>query len=100
MRRGTTPTITVSTDFDVDSCKSVWFTLRQRDVEITKEKGDMLITDDGFSVTLTQEDTLKLDENGPDAGAQVRALTDTGQAFASNVVNIPIQQILKDGVIT
>lgn len=100
MRRGTTPTITVKIDFDLTQCQVVWFTLRQRkNVEITKELEQLNMNADGFTVMLSQDETLQFDERGPDVEAQVRALTNTGQAIASDVAYIPIQQILKDGVI-
>ena len=47
---------------------------------------------------LTQEDTLKLDEKVP-AEMQVRAKTNTGTAPASNVVEISVGKILKEGII-
>lgn len=100
MRRGTTPTISVDLDFDTDEAQEVWFTIKQGKTEITKEKGDIIKTDNGFEVTLTQSETLELDENGPACMAQVRILTPEGKAIASNVVYIDVEQILKDGVIS
>ena len=47
---------------------------------------------------LTQEDTLKLDEKVP-AEMQVRAKTNTGTAPASNVVEVSVGKILKEGII-
>lgn len=101
MRRGTTPTIQVSVDFDLNACKTVWFTLKQGKTEITKEKDSLVIDENGmgFSVTLLQDDTLKLKDNEY-CEAQVRALTNEGKAIASNAVGIEVWKILKDGVIT
>ena len=60
MRRGTTPTITVKIDFDLTQCQVVWFTLRQRkNVEITKELEQLSMNADGFTVMLSQDETIR-----------------------------------------
>lgn len=98
MRRGTTPTLQISCDLDLEHCKVVWLTLKQMKVEITKQLTDMTLTEDGFSVTLSQEETLKLAAGGK-LQIQLRALTQDGVAVASNVETVLVDAILKDGEI-
>lgn len=50
------------------------------------------------SFQLTQEDTLLLDD-GCKAEIQARILTVDGDAFASQIKRVEVEDILKDGVI-
>lgn len=98
MYRGTTPTLQIACDLDLDTCQTVWLTLQQGCCEITKQRADMTPTDDGFAVTLTQAETLQL-QAGASVYVQLRALTNSGAALASNIVSVPVSAILKDGEI-
>lgn len=100
MHRGTTPTLVFVTDIDLSHMKTVWATFTQNNVEITKEAPDMKISDSSLSVTLTQEETLRFHyHTGSYCELQVRAMTASGNAIASDIVSIPIDRILKGGVI-
>ena len=48
---------------------------------------------------MTQEETLKFEEGG-NVEIQLRAVTTTGAALASNIVALPVERILLGGVIT
>jgi hypothetical protein len=56
------------------------------------------IADNAISITLTQEQTLAFTTAAPCA-AQIRAILASGKAVASNIVQVPICAILKDGEI-
>lgn len=99
MRRGTTPTLRITCSLPLDECKSVWLTIKQPGVEITKKQGDLAPTEDGFAVTLTQAETLRLMDSVL-ARVQLRALLHSGSALASNIAEVPVGAILKDGEIT
>lgn len=101
MRRGTTPTLTFTTPYAADLIQSGYLTFKQRgsivlDLPLSDESID--ITDNAISVTLTQEQTLGFTAAAP-AAAQIRAILTSGSAVASNIVEIPVCAILKDGEI-
>lgn len=99
MRRGTTPTIklTVSGISDIEIDK-IFLTIKQRSVVVEKEKSDITINDDILQVTLSQEETLQFSD-GIAAEMQLRVLSINGTAYASQILEVSIGQILKDGVI-
>lgn len=98
MRRGTTPTNTFTVDVDLTSAVALYITYKQgARVAIEKAIDDIDITSEALTVTLTQQDTLKL-TNG-DVDIQVRARFPGGSAIASNIISVPVEAILKDGVI-
>lgn len=100
MYRGTTPTLvfTVTPELDLSALAEAWLTIRQAEVEITHSLPDLVPTDGGFSVTLTQAETLGLSSSAS-CRVQLRALTGAGQAMASNILSLPVGGILKCGVI-
>lgn len=99
MRRGTTPTLEITvaglTQIEVEE---LYLTLKQGDAVIEKTKNDVTIDCDVITAELTQEDTLKLTAN-LNVQMQIRAISPGGTAYASNIVSIPVNAILKDGVI-
>lgn len=99
MIRGTTPTICFKLPFDDGQIAELWLTISQRGQEVlTKEKPDMTYDGEKYSIKLTQEDTLKLDDDQY-AEIQLRIRTASGDAIASRVKRIAVEEILKDGVI-
>lgn len=100
MYRGTTPTLvfTVTPELDLSALAEAWLTIRQAEVEITHSLPDLVPTEGGFSVTLTQAETLGLSARAS-CRVQLRALTGAGQAMASNILPLPVGGILKCGVI-
>lgn len=99
MIRGTTPTICFKLPFDNEQIAECWLTISQRGQEVlTKEKGDITYDGEKYSVKLTQEDTLMLDDDQY-AEIQLRIRTASGDAIASRVKQIAVEEILKDGVI-
>lgn len=100
MTRGTTPTYRFSLPFAVDTLSHWCISFAQRGVEkFCVESEQSLADGDGLSVTLTQEQTLAL-EAGVDAQVQLRAVVaSTGEAIASEVLTMPVQPVLHEGVI-
>lgn len=105
MRRGTTPTITLTVDKDVHDW-TLYATFRSGMHNVTLENDRMTVelepeteTEEAktlITVTLTQEETLSLGVGN--AEVQVRAIKD-GTAIATDIKNIDVGRIIKDGVI-
>lgn len=84
---------------DVSLFKSVYITIKQGSKELTKTNGDIKLEDGNIlSVFLAQEDTLNF--LGGHIDIQLRAVTNNKMAVASDIKRIPLERILKDGVIT
>lgn len=100
MRRGTTPTVKFSLPFDIEDVDKLWLTVSQRSREVlTKTQTEMWIEDGVRMVSfkLTQEETLALDA-GCKASIQARILTVGGEAFASQIKRVDVEDVLKEGV--
>ncbi len=99
MRRGTTPTHDFTTDVDLSEATKIYITYKQGGkVILEKELSDITVTPTKLTVELTQEDTLAFGVS-KSVEIQIRALMDTGEAIASNVITTTAQKILKEGVI-
>jgi len=103
MRRGTTPTITLTVDADVTG-HAVEVTLRRPFMEpltLTNDPDDnrlAMALDDGktaIEFTLTQDETLAM--HGP-VEVQVRAVKN-GVAIATDIGTLDVGRILREGVI-
>lgn len=99
MYRGTTPTLQVRvTGVDVSELSGIYLTIRQGDAEITKGRDDIILeSGNTISARLSQEDTLRFAKGH--AWVQLRATTKGGLALASEIKVLPVEEILKDGVI-
>lgn len=99
MRRGTTPTlqITVKGLSEIE-IQNLYLTLEQQGVVIEKTETDVSIDSEVISATLTQEETLSLTAK-MDVVMQLRVLSANNTAYASNIVTVPVEAILKEGVI-
>lgn len=101
MRRGTTPTITVTAPVDLTDY-TLYLTFAQVGNEVTLTNKDMTVAvKDGkttITATLTQEQTLawQADE---DVRVQLRCKSGSGAAAASTIVRTPMEGIIKEGVI-
>ena len=98
MIRGTTPTVSLIFPFDLMTLSTIHVSFAQRTLVI-----DKVITNDGalkgttLAIPLTQDETLLLSAGM--VRIQVRAKQLDGQVIASNILEIPVAAILKDGVI-
>ena len=101
MRRGTTPTVKIAVKgCNLEDFDSIYVTFKQGATIIDKTGDDLEIQDNSISILLSQEDTLKFDSFCKVVEVQMRAVNDAGVAIASNIRQIPIDAILKEGVIT
>lgn len=100
MRRGTTPTNVFNLDTDLSDAQALYITYQQdSQTKIEKTKEDVTFDEDNVMyVTLTQEDTLNLEEDKY-IKVQIRALFTDGSAIASNIITTTVGSILKDGEI-
>lgn len=101
MRRGTTPTNIFTVPFEVVNPQAVQLTYKQKDIAIERQMDDMQIdVADGkttLTVTLTQEETLKL--SARPAYIQCRIVMSDGEAVASNILMVNVGDVLDGGVL-
>lgn len=97
--RGTTPTLEFVLPFDTDNLADAYVTISQSGVQLVdKPLTACQCNGNKLTVTLTQEETLKLDCKCI-SEIQIRAKTAGGEAIASNIIQALTGRILKDGVI-
>lgn len=98
MKRGTTPTLTLTVDADIVGW-TVYASFRTNGKVYTFENDRLQMTseDDVTTIllTLTQEETLAMHGS---AEVQIRAIKD-GTAIATDIHRVDVGRILKDGVI-
>jgi len=101
MIRGTTPTLEFTMPFDTSLIAELYITITQNGATaLEKTLLDCNCNDTSVSLTLTQEDTLRLEQKPySDSEMQIRVRTIAGEALASNIMRIYVGRILKDGVI-
>lgn len=107
MIRGTTPTNTIETDIDLTGA-TIFVTYSQGGSTVFEKTGDDLTVetttgDDGNQVhtittVLSQEDTLAL-KSDLKVRVQIRAVFENGCSVASEIMEMTVGEILKDGVI-
>lgn len=102
MRRGTTPTLTITLDgVLVSDLGQVFVTFEQKGIELTKQNDDITldVEANAIIVPFSQEDTLTFNQ-GP-VNCQLRALLADGTtAIASKIKAFSMDKVLLDGVIT
>lgn len=96
MRRGTTPTIKITTNTDLRDADEVWLTIKNGTGELTIAKKDLTIDEAAITARLTQQQTLAFASGR--LSIQLRALFGS-DAIASPIVYANIDDILKDGEI-
>lgn len=97
MRRGTTPTISVSiSDVDYSEIEAIYVTIEQKGVELTKE---MIVDleEHTISTTLTQEEALSLKSGS--GKIQFKLKFNDGSVSASDITRIKVDDILNEEVI-
>lgn len=99
MTRGTTPTHTFTIPFDVSLVQKAMVVYSQNDIEVfRKESSECQMNGNEISVTLTQEDTLRLDCKHL-VQVQLRVLTTDNKALASKITLMNVQKCLNDEVL-
>lgn len=106
MIRGTTQELIFGVGMSTDEVSQLWLTFSHSNKEnaelITKEKEDVILSGTTIKVTLSQEETLLLNQyNLKDKVIyiQLRVLLTDGQALASSIVEMTVNHLLKGGVI-
>lgn len=98
MKRGTTPTLTLTVDADiVDWTVYASFRTNGKVYTFANDRLQMTSEDDVTTIllTLTQEETLAMHGS---AEVQIRAIKD-GMAIATDIAKVDVGRILKEGVI-
>lgn len=97
MRRGTTPTITITTDLDLRDASNLFVTFKQGDrIAFEKTLEDVTITETSVVCELNQNDTLALKDGL--VRFQIRAALGDSKV-ASNIMTANVDKILKGGAI-
>ena len=101
MIRGTTPDYILSIDGHDLSNKTVFVTIRQGQIKITKSNQELSISTDSEGSTiafvLSQKDTLALQEGN--AEVQVRFIDSDGVALATEIAPVQVKRVLYERVI-
>lgn len=104
MIRGTTPKHIFTLKQDPSIFKEFIITYQQYGkTVIEKRKADCEIQDNSLVLTLTQEETLKFEEDRSPRDSvriQIKALTTDGKVFATEIKSIHIQDILNEEVMS
>lgn len=97
MRRGTTPTITITTDIDLTAASNLFVTFKQGDrIVFEKTLDDVSVTENEVICELEQDNTLALKDGM--VRFQIRA-TIGNSKVASNIMIASVDEILKGGEI-
>lgn len=98
IQRYSTPDIRILVDPSV--VQDIWLTISEsdRDELITKTMEDMTVEDNGFTLTLTSEDTAKLPKGIYDTCLiQARVLFVDGSEVNSDIIQKDVGEVLKEG---
>lgn len=99
MRRGTTPTHTFTLPFSVDFIDKLRVVYAQRNIiKVVKKETDVTLRGNEVVVKLTQQDTLKLNCKLT-TDIQLRVLTTSGDALASDIYTRSTKRCLDDEVL-
>lgn len=100
MKRGTTPTLTFGLPFSPELLAVAYITFaQQEETVLEKTLQDCEQGENSLKLTLSQEDTLKLEDGGRGVSIQLRVRFSDGSAMASDIITTDVGTILKDGVI-
>ena len=107
MTRGTTPThtFTLPDNLKTATFSALYITYAQHGTTVLeKTLGDVTNNNGVLTCTLTQADTLAFEVLDQRCGCdkvdvQVRLKTSDGAAMASDIISVPVMDILKDGEI-
>lgn len=98
MRRGTTPTITITTDIDLSNAINLFVTFKQGyRIAFEKTLEDVAVTENSVVCELEQNDTLALKDGM--VRFQIRATLADSSKVASNIMCASVDEILKGGAI-
>lgn len=99
MRRGTTPTITLNLPFNVSTVRNAEVYFAQNDgLVFEKDMEDCVLSGTTLAVTLTQSETLLLNDDEK-LKVQARFVFTDGSVDATEIIKGKVKEILKDGEI-
>lgn len=99
MKRGTTPTIRMTLKgVSIENLSSIYVTIKQGIVVFDAEDVIRENSSNYLIINLTQEETLRLQAG--EAMIQMRAMTNDGQAIATDRIKLNVGAILKEGLIS
>lgn len=101
MIRGTTPTLIFKTPYTADQIELGYITFARKGVvfmDIPFTDGRISVDDYYVSLTFSQTDTLQFNSRTV-YEVQLRILLEGGTAVASNILTLPVDSILKNGLI-
>ena len=99
MVQATTPTfvLTLPEDVDLSEASNIYFTLRQRNVQINKTGDDLVIDGQTISVYLEQSETLLIEAGR--AQLQLNWTYANGARACSDIVSVPVSENLLKRVV-
>ena len=107
MIRGSTQNLVFNIGINTEEVSQLWLTFshsNRLNAEIfTKEKNDVILEGTTLTVPLSQEETLALNEYNIKEKVvyiQLRVLLKDGQSRVSKVVELTVEHLLKDGVLS
>lgn len=99
MRRGTTPTHIFETGIDLTSAVVLFVTYKQgKETVVERDIHSIEVEPDKLTIKLTQEETLRFDLE-KNSRIQCRAKFADGTAIASDILDVRVCDILKEGEI-
>lgn len=100
MIKGTTPTLEFELPFQINLIKNAYVTLSQKGVVVINKKYQECDCEGNIlRVKLTQEDTIRLNANDI-VEIQLRVLTTSEDALASEIWTATAERILYEGIIS
>lgn len=96
--RGTTPTITFRLPFQTDQIRDVEIYFAQKNFLFQKDTEDCSFEENRITVTLSQEETMQLNE-GLSLRLQARIVFTNGAIGATRILNTSVVGLLKEGMI-
>ncbi len=100
MIRGTTPTIKFTTSIETALLNTAYITFSQNGkVVFEKTLSECTLETKAITLKLTQEETLKLQSGISKVEIQIRAKTADGTVMATDIFKVPVDKILKEGII-
>ena len=99
MIRGTTPQLKFTLPFSTELIREAYITFaHKRNVVLEKDLNACILEGEKIILNMTQNDTLALPSESS-VEIQIRVLTKGNDALASNIMNVAVSRILKDGEI-
>lgn len=99
MRRGTTPQINITLDFEISLIETAIITFKQKnEVVLEKEMTDCQCSQNVMSVTLTQEETLQFTTDAP-LTMQAKFKLTAGDVVATDIYKFNVEEIYNEEVI-